>query len=225
AESPHVLTVGELLRSLDLHLLAGEASLEAPVRWVHISELEDPTPWMSGGELLLTTGLQLDTPKRQRAFVERLADHQLAGLGFGTGFAHESVPGAVVAVARERDLPLVEVPYDVPFIAVTEAAFSRLVNEQYAVLRRAIAAHERLERIVLAERGLEAVVGALATLIGGTVLAYDARGALLVRRAFREEMDDAALAALGGELAERARAGERQSFAPSAAALAGRALV
>jgi len=220
-----VLTVNELVRGLDLRLLAGEASLEAPVRWVHISELEDPTPWMSGGELLLTTGLQLDTPKRQRAFVHLLADHQLAGLGFGTGFSHRSVPDAIIAAAGERDLPLVEVPYDVPFIAVTEAAFSRLVNEQYAVLRRAIAAHERLERIVLAERGLDAVVAALATLIGGSVLAYDARGTLLVRRAFRQELDDEALAELGAELATRARAGERQSFAPSAAALAGRALV
>jgi purine catabolism regulator len=220
-----MLTIGELLRTLDLRLLAGEAGLEAPVRWVHISELEDPTPWMSGGELLLTTGLQLDTPKRQRAFVERLADHQLAGLGFGTGFSHRSVPEAVVEAARERELPLVEVPYDVPFIAVTEAAFSRLVNEQYAVLRRAIAAHERLERIVLAERGLDAVIAALATLIGGSVLAYDARGALLVRRAFREELEESSLSEMGAELAERARAGERQSFAPSAAALAGRALV
>ena len=42
-----------------------------------------------------------------------------------------------------------EVPYEVPFIAITEAAFSQLVNEQYAVLRRALAAQERLERIVL----------------------------------------------------------------------------
>jgi purine catabolism regulator len=221
-----MLTVAELLRGLDdLRLIAGEESLEAPVRWVHISELEDPTPWMSGGELLLTTGLQLDTAKRQRTFVHRLADHQLAGLGFGTGFSHASVPDAVVAAARERELPLVEVPYDVPFIAVTEAAFSRLVNEQYAVLRRAIAAHERLERIVLAERGLDAVVAALATLIGGSVLAYDARGALLVRRAFHQELDESAVAELGAELAERARAGERQSFAPSTPPLAGRALV
>jgi len=220
-----MLTVVELVRSLDLRVLAGEPGLEAPVRWVHISELEDPTPWMSGGELLLTTGLQLDTARRQRAFVDRLADHQLAGLGFGTGFTHRTIPDAVINAANERDLPLVEVPYEVPFIAVTEAAFSRLVNEQYAVLRRAIAAHERLERIVLAERGLDAVIAALATLIGGTVLAYDARGTLMVRRAFRQELDDGALAELGAELAARARAGERQSFAPSVAALAGRALV
>ena len=46
-----------------------------------------------------------------------------------------------------------------------------------------------------------------------------------MRRAFRQELDEAALGELGAELAARARAGERQSFAPSAAALAGRALV
>ena len=78
-----------------------------------------------------------------------------------------------------------EVPYEVPFIAVTEAAFTQLVNEQYAVLRRALAAHERLERVVLSERGLEALAGTLATLIGAAVLVFDARGEPLVQRAFR----------------------------------------
>ena len=161
ADERRMLTLAELLRDLDLGLLAGEANADAPVRWVHISELLDPTPWLSGGELLLTTGMQLESAKRQREFVARLADHQLAGLGVGTGFAHAEVPVPPLKVAAERDFPVFEVPYDVPFIALTEKAFARLVNEQYAVLQRSIAAHERLERIVLAERGLDAVVGAL----------------------------------------------------------------
>ena len=55
----------------------------------------------------------------------------------------------MLEVAAERDFPVFEVPYEVPFIAITEAAFTQLVNEQYAVLRRALAAQERLERIVL----------------------------------------------------------------------------
>jgi purine catabolism regulatory family protein/PucR-like helix-turn-helix protein/diguanylate cyclase with GGDEF domain len=219
-----VLTVRELLRDLDVRILTDEAGLDAPVRWVHISELEDPTPWMSGGELLLTTGLQLGTRARQRAFVGRLADHQLAGLGFGTGFAHETVPEAIVDAARERDLPLFEVPYELPFIALTERAFSRIVHEQYAVLRRALAAHERLERIVLSERGLDAIVAALATMIGGSVLAFDARGGLLVRRCFRRELGEETVAALAHELRERARIGERHGFAPTAPELAGRGL-
>jgi purine catabolism regulator len=223
-----LLTVRELFRDVDIRLLAGEEAVDAPVRWVHITELEDPTPWLSGGELLLTTGLQLGTPERQEAFVRRLADHGLAGLGFGTGFSHAQVPEAVVEAARERGLPLFEIPYDVPFIAITETAFSRLVNEQYAVLRRAIAAHERLERIVLSERGIDAVAGALATLIGGPVLVFDARGALLAQRTVRTEVDDATIAALEQELRERTRGGTetggRRGFAPSAPAFGGRAL-
>ncbi|MHA6623714.1 PucR family transcriptional regulator ligand-binding domain-containing protein, partial [Pseudonocardia sp. DLS-67] len=222
-----MLTVRELFRDVEIRLLAGEEALDAPVRWVHITELEDPTPWLSGGEMLLTTGLQLGSAERQRAFVRRLADHGLAGLGFGVGFGHEQVPEPLIAAARERGLPLFEIPYAVPFIAITETAFSRLVNEQYAILRRAIAAHERLERIVLSERGIDAVAGALATLVGGAVLVFDARGALLASRSLRAEVDDETVAALEQELRARTRsadAGGRRGFAPSAAAFGGRAL-
>jgi PucR family transcriptional regulator, purine catabolism regulatory protein len=212
-----MLTVRELLHDIDVRVLAGEAGLELPVRWVHITELLDPTPWLSGGELILTTGMQLNTVERQREFVHRLADHQLAGLGVGTGFMHEEIPAAVLEAAAERDFPVFEVPYELPFIAVTEAAFTQLVNEQYAVLRRALAAHERLERIVLSERGLDALVGALSNLVGGAVLVFDGRGEPLVQASFRRELDADALAALETEVHERAGRREGRAFVPSLA--------
>src|SRR3954452_1564211 len=123
-----MLTLQDLLRDLDLRAAAGESGLAAPVRWVHISELEDPTPWLSGGELLLTTGMQLSDAERQREYVARLARHKLAGLGFGTGFAHDEVPAALVEAAEAHRFPLFEVPYEVPFIALTEKASAHLVN-------------------------------------------------------------------------------------------------
>ena len=211
-----MLTVRELLRDHDVRVLAGEPGLDLPVRWVHISELLDPTPWLSGGELLLSTGMQLDSPERQRDFIARLADAQLSGLGFGTGFGHASVPPALLEAAGERDFPVFEVPYEVPFIAITEAAFTQLVNEQYAVLRRAITAHERLERIVLSERGLEALAGALASLIGGSVLVFDGRGEVLVQRSFRRSLEGEVSDALQLEVRERARRRDARAFLPSA---------
>ncbi len=215
-----MLTVRELLNGLDVRLLCGEAAVDLPVRWVHISELEDPTPWLSGGELLLSTGMLLQTEEAQRAFIARLADHRLAGLGFGTGFTHAEVPPALLAAAAERDFPVFEVSYELPFIAVTEAAFTKLVNEQYAVLRRAIAAHERLERIVLSERGLDALAATLSTLIGAAVLVFDARGEPLVSRAFRRAVEPETIAALRTELVERARGGEHRAFLPAIGDLA-----
>ena len=219
-----VLTVRELLQGLDVRLLTGDAAVDLPVRWVHISELQNPTPWLSGGELLLSTGMLLDSEEQQREFVARLADHQLAGLGFGVGFRHAEVPPALLQAAAERDFPVFEVPYEVPFIAVTEAAFTKLVNEQYAVLRRAIAAHERLERIVLSERGLEALAGTLSTLIGAAVLVFDARGEPLVQRAFRRPVEPEVVHALTLELSGRARRREARAFLPTVGEQSDRAL-
>jgi purine catabolism regulator len=219
-----VLTVRELLRDLDLPLLAGDANAEAPVRWVHISELEDPTPWLSGGELLLTTGMSLRSAKSQRQYVACLADHGLAGVGFGVGLGHDEVPVPLLEAARDRDFPVFAIPYEMPFLAVTEKAFTRLVNEQYALLQRSIAAQERLQRIVLSERGLDAIVSALATIVGGAALVFDGRGEPRARRTFRRELSEEAIAALADELRERARRGERREFVPSHEDLAPRAL-
>jgi Purine catabolism regulatory protein-like family/PucR C-terminal helix-turn-helix domain len=210
-----MLALRDLIRDLDVKLVAGEEGLERPVRWVHISELADPTPWLSGGELLLTTGMNLTDAASQRAFVERLANHELAGLGLGVGFAHKDAPKALIEAATEYGFPLFEVPYDLPFIAITEKAFSHLVNEQYAVLQRALSAHERLERIVLSEQGLEGVTGALASLIGGTAMVFDTRGESLARSNGADALTDEVLAATGAEVRERARAGARRGYAPS----------
>ena len=218
-----MLALRDLLRDLEVRLVAGEAGIDSAVRWVHISEIVDPTPWLSGGELLLTTGLQLDRPEIQRDYVARLAGHGLSGLGLGTGFAHEAIPEAMIEAADELGFPLFEVPYEVPFIAVTEKAFTHLVNEHYAVLQRALTAHERLERIVLSERGLDGVAGALASLIGGPAIIFDARGEVLARRAARAPLPEDAVTALADELRERAAAGGRRGYAPGGD-LAGRAL-
>ena len=218
-----MLTVRDVLADLDVRLLAGERRLDTPVRWVHISELPDPTPFLSGGELLLTTGMALDSAAGQRAYVTALADHGLAGLGLGTGFAHAEVPAALREAAAERDFPLFEVPYELPFIAITEQAFTRLVNEQYALLQRSIAAQERLQRIVLGERGLEAIAGALGKLVGGAVLVFDGRGEPLARAGAGPGR--AAERALAGEVRAHARRGDVSAFAPADPALAERALV
>ena len=215
-----MLTLRDLLRDLDVSPAAGAEGLDAAVRWVHISELEDPTPWLSGGELLLTTGMQLPGDDQQREYVGRLAGHGLAGLGLGTGFAHDALPEALVEAAEELGFPLFEVPYELPFIALTEKAFTAWSTSSTRVLRRALAAHERLERIVLSEQGLDGVAGALASLIGGPAIVFD--GARRAARAARGGAPG------GGRRARRraarpVRAGARRGFAPGGE-LEGRAL-
>jgi purine catabolism regulator len=130
------LTVESLIAELGLTLVCGQESAQAHVRWVHSTELLDPTPWLKGGELLLTMGIQLTGPKAQRELIATLADHEIAGLGFGTGFTHKKLPTALLSAARKREFPLFEVPYELPFIAITERAFAQLLDERYEMLQR-----------------------------------------------------------------------------------------
>ncbi len=216
-----MLTVDSLTSELGLELAAGaEVADERPIRWVHMSELSDPTPWLSGGELLLTTGIGLDTAARQREYVRLLAESELAGLGFGTGFDHPSLPRALVAEAEKLGFPVFEVPYEMPFIAITEAAFSRLVNEQYDVLSRGIAVNERLERLVLQGGGLDEVAREIAAAIGGSSVVLDTGGEPIAhggRRLANETLEE-----LRAEV--RSRGSAAAPFVPPPDELRGRAL-
>jgi purine catabolism regulator len=219
-----VLTIQSLVDDLDLPLAAGADAANVPIRWVHITELLDPTPWLSGGELLLTTGLQLRSADDQRRFVRRLVNHHLAGLGFGTGFEHARMPSALLNEARQHEFPLFEVPYETPFIAITEKAFGRLVNEQYENLQRGIATHKRLEQLVLEERGLDEVVRALAAAIGGAIAVLDRRGDTMAVSEFRRKLPKGVLEAIRDEVLERAGPGKTVMFTPDHPSVSGRAL-
>jgi PucR family transcriptional regulator, purine catabolism regulatory protein len=222
-----MLTVRDLVDEMGLELLSGEDAAETPVRWVHISELPDPTPWLSGGEMILTTGLQLTTAKRQREFARLLSDHHLAGVGFGLGFAHDELPQPLLDEARAIGLPVFAIPYELPFIAITEKAFGRLVNEQYEVLQRGIAIHKRLERLVLEERGLDELVGAVSAAIGGVVMVLDGRGETLASKTFRRKLSEPAVEAVRARIRERGGGRPRHAgdFAPEHPEIAGRSLV
>jgi purine catabolism regulator len=219
-----MLTVQSLLDDLGLEPAFELDGSGQPIRWVHISELEDPTPWLSGGELLLTTGINLSTAARQRNLVKLLAGKGAAGLGFGTGFDHAELPAALVTEAERRGLPLFEVPYETPFIAITERAFTTLVNEQYSVLEHGIEVHARLERLVLSERGLPEVMRAIAEAVGGAALLIDDRGEELARHPQERGIAKDAVAAIRGEVTERSAAGRRSLFVPDGGPLAGRAV-
>src|SRR5215218_7054458 len=144
---------------LGLEVVAGSDGLDNTVSWLHVSELEDPTQFLEGGEFLLTTGLGVgELAATQRAYLRRLGKHGLAGLGFGIGFGFPEVPAPLVEEADKLPFPVLTVPYEVPFVAITKAAFTHLANEQLEQMTRALAVHERLADAVLQGRGLHALL-------------------------------------------------------------------
>ena len=165
--------------SLGLELVAGKAGVDRSIRWAHTSELSDPTPWLSGGEFLLTTGMGMDdTAERQKAYLQRLIDANLAGLGFGVGLGFDQVPDALRSLADEAGFPVLEVPYPTPFIAIAEAVSSRLAEDRLRDAQMSVEVHERLAALVTDGAGPSEVLEQVIQLAPGWALLFDARGAL-----------------------------------------------
>ncbi|NYE45957.1 purine catabolism regulator [Spinactinospora alkalitolerans] len=176
-------TLGAILRTprLRLRLLTGWDALDRRVRWVAVSELTDPTPYLEGGELVLTTGVRWqDGAEAAHDYVRRLVARDVAGLGFGSGVSHDEVPADLVDAAAELGLPLIEVPGPTPFIAIGKEVSRLLAKAEYEGLTRAFAAQRQLTQASL--HGAEAVVDRLGGELGGWVLLLAPDGAL--RHAF-----------------------------------------
>ncbi len=176
------LTLTELidLPDLGLRLLAGEdEALEREVRWCHSTELADPSPWLAGGELVLTTGLRQRTPTTQQRFVRRVAAAGASGLGFGTGLSHDVVPAATIAAAAECGLGLFDVPYATPFIALERAVADRVYEQMYGRFQTLLEMHDTLSKTLLSRRGLAGLIRALQRMVDAPVSVIDRHGAVL----------------------------------------------
>ncbi|NRQ40431.1 PucR family transcriptional regulator [Nonomuraea sp. NN258] len=117
------MTVEDLLRSpaLQLRVLAGESGLGRSVSWAHVSELDDPTPWLLGAEVIMTTGMAVPrTAARQRAYLERLDDAGVSALALSAQLHVPPLHRAFFEAAEERGMPVLEVPLAVPFIAIAQ---------------------------------------------------------------------------------------------------------
>ena len=180
-----MLSVEEITQigGLNLEVAAGAGGLPGEVGWVHVSELADPTPFLEGGEFLLTTGLGVGVEAdQQRAYVRRLARHGLAGLGFGVGFGFAEIPSALVEEADALGFPIVAVPYEVPFVAITKAVYTQLASEQLAHLTRALTVHEQLADAVLEGRGLHALLSIVCNHLGCSLALVDDAGRVVAER-------------------------------------------
>jgi purine catabolism regulator len=175
------VTVADLVGSpaLELRLHTADAPVDRPVSWVHVSELADPTPFLEGGELLLTTGLAFRDAAFDRDYVRRLVDAGVVGLGLGTGLSHAAVPEVLLAAAEEHGLALVEVPRQTPFIALSRAVSAALAAGEYAAVTRSATAQQELARAALAPGAPGTVLERLARLVDGWALLVDAVGAPL----------------------------------------------
>jgi purine catabolism regulator len=202
------LTVRELVSQSDLGLdvVGGDAGLDRAVEAVYIGDLDDPTPWMVQGSLLLTTGPTLEAePESGVRLVHLLARSGMVGVGVAITPHVSEIPAALAAAADEAGLPLLRVPPGTPFRRVTSYVFNALASRDMHRLRRSLALQQNLVEVLIAEKSVGGLVRRLGELLDVTAVLVDGEGRELARS------DRDAGAAAGEEVVRLAWAAYRRT--------------
>jgi purine catabolism regulator len=173
-----VVNVGDLLAVDALGLIpAHTPDPDAEVRWVATSELSDPTPFLEGREVLLTTGLEAAGWRSEwRAYAERLVAARVVAVGFATGLTHRRLTRALVRACEAVDLNLFEVPRRTTFVAISEATARMIGEGAEAIARRSLEVHRELTQAALRQHEPAHLVGRLADVVDGAAALVDRDG-------------------------------------------------
>ena len=129
------LTVADVLALpglASMRLRAGQRAQDNPVRWPYVAENATIAEWVMGGELVFVTGINHPRDEANlRLLVHQAHERATAGLVILTGAEYiQAIPDSVIAEAERIGVPLLEQPYDLKMVVVTQAIGTALVQAQ-----------------------------------------------------------------------------------------------
>lgn len=159
-------------------LTTGRGLLTRPVTGAAQTELMDPTPYLSPGELVLTTGmgLRFSDPRTWDAYAERLVRSGVSGLAFARGRAHDVVPAGLVEAAAHHELPLLDVPPEIPLLKIARHVWQELAAARYSVLRDGWDLADECTRLATTGDGLVSVLRRVADALDADVALVEPDG-------------------------------------------------
>ncbi|WP_432696686.1 PucR family transcriptional regulator [Marinobacterium sp. YM272] len=115
----------------EIRFRAGLQGGNRPVRWPYVAENDCIAPWVRGGELVFVTGINRPRSEANlKQLVHEAVEHQVAGLVILTGpeFIRE-IPAGVLELANTLNFPILEQPYSLKMVVVTEVISNAIVQD------------------------------------------------------------------------------------------------
>ncbi len=168
-----ILTVAEALKRdvfKGARVVAGQAGLNHTVTWVHNSGVPNAAEWLNGGELVLTTIINMPESEEGRIeYLQAMIDKGVAALIITTGNLLKEVPDYLVTLAESHNFPLIEIPFQARFVDIARSINEHIAQENMAMVRRAMHIQQTLTQIVLDGGGIHQLATTLAGLVGQSI--------------------------------------------------------
>lgn len=182
-ECTHAMKLDTAIRETVLRearIVAGNENLDRVIAWVHMVDHPDIVQWVKAGELLLTTGYNWPTDAAaSRHLVGELAKVGLAGVVLAVPQFRNHFPAEAIEEAQRVGLPMLELPWDIPFSQVTHEILAKIINFQAGVIERSEQLHRALTNAAVAANSLSDIAATLNTLLGRRVIFTDTSGRIL----------------------------------------------
>jgi len=164
----------------DATVVAGHAGLRNEVRWVHMVDHPEIAAWVKPGYLLLSTGFNWprddDGGKR---LICALRDRELAGVVLAVPHFLDHFPESSLSAANEVGLPLLELPWDIPFSTITEEIHANIIRHQSEIIERSEEIHRSLTNAAVMANSPDDLAKALGNVLGRMVNFIDPDGFVL----------------------------------------------
>jgi sugar diacid utilization regulator len=112
----------------DAELSAGREGLNNEIIWLNMMEILDQLDNIQPGELLLTTGYNLDKEELNNGLIYKLQRKKLAGIAIQPGYYIQEIPANIVEDGNLYGFPVIKVPKKITFSHVTRTIFSKIHN-------------------------------------------------------------------------------------------------
>ncbi len=110
-------------------LMTGRENAGNVIRWVNIMEILDSIDRVKSGELLITTGYDLNQAQEHQNLVARLKANGIAGLMIQTGYYLEQIPVYLLEAGRKHQFPILELPARYSFSEILHVMVREIMKE------------------------------------------------------------------------------------------------
>lgn len=125
------LQIGELANST---IVAGHGGVGRSITSIEVMEVPEVISWVTPGILVMTTFYSIRHDERKQVEIVRtLIDKEAAGIVIKLGRFVDSIPIDMIAIASEKNFPIIIIPKSVSYINVLTPLYEKLYEEKQLV--------------------------------------------------------------------------------------------
>lgn len=141
-------------------LIAGEKGLDNPIKWTHIIETNEFDSLLNGGELILTTGMNLNLETSLET-LHKFIEKEVSGICIEIGPHFKKLSPALKKFADENQLPIIVFEKTVKFVDITQKLHAFIINQHYDMLATLNYLNKKFTELSLLPNGILKILKAL----------------------------------------------------------------